>query len=58
MKEQPSTVIVIDDDAGIRESLGSLLRSVGYFQSVQLGWRISSGRAARKGQLAWCLTSR
>jgi FixJ family two-component response regulator len=30
MKEQPATVIVIDDDPGIRNSLGSLLRSVGY----------------------------
>jgi FixJ family two-component response regulator len=29
-KEQPSTVIVIDDDAGVRESLGSLVRSVGF----------------------------
>jgi FixJ family two-component response regulator len=30
MKEQASTVIVIDDDSAIRESLGSLLRSVGF----------------------------
>jgi len=29
MTETPSTVIVIDDDPAIRESLGSLLRSVG-----------------------------
>jgi FixJ family two-component response regulator len=29
MTEPPSTVIVIDDDLAIRESLGSLLRSVG-----------------------------
>jgi FixJ family two-component response regulator len=30
MKEQPTTVIVIDDDPDVRESLGSLLRSVGF----------------------------
>jgi len=30
MKEQPSTVIVIDDDVSVRESLGDLLRSLGY----------------------------
>jgi FixJ family two-component response regulator len=30
MAEPSATVIVIDDDAGIRESLGSLLRSVGF----------------------------
>jgi FixJ family two-component response regulator len=30
MQEQPPTVIVIDDDEGIRVSLGSLLRSVGF----------------------------
>lgn len=29
MPETPATVIVIDDDAGVREALGSLLRSVG-----------------------------
>ena len=29
MAEAPSTVIVIDDDPGVREALGSLLRSVG-----------------------------
>src|SRR5258706_5344094 len=29
MAEKPATVIVIDDDAGVREALGSLLRSVG-----------------------------
>jgi FixJ family two-component response regulator len=29
-KEQPSTVIVIDDDPAVLESLGSLLRSVGF----------------------------
>jgi FixJ family two-component response regulator len=36
IKEQPSTVIVIDDDPAVRESLGSLLRSVG-FQIKLLG---------------------
>jgi FixJ family two-component response regulator len=36
IKEQPSTVIIIDDDAAVRESLGSLLRSVG-FQIKLLG---------------------
>jgi FixJ family two-component response regulator len=35
-KEQPSTVVVIDDDPAVRESLGSLLRSVG-FQVTLLG---------------------
>jgi FixJ family two-component response regulator len=30
IKEKPSTVIVIDDDPAVRESLGSLLRSVGF----------------------------
>ena len=30
MKEQPSTVIVIDDDLDVRDSLGSLLRSLGF----------------------------
>lgn len=29
-KEHPATVIVIDDDAGIRESLDNLLRSAGF----------------------------
>ena len=29
-KEQPSSVIVIDDDADVRDSLGNLLRSVGF----------------------------
>jgi FixJ family two-component response regulator len=36
MKEQPSTIIVIDDDSEVRESLGSLLRSMG-FQVKLLG---------------------
>ena len=30
MTEAPATVVVIDDDAAIREALGSLLRSVGF----------------------------
>ena len=30
IKELPSTVIVIDDDAAVQQSLGSLLRSVGF----------------------------
>jgi FixJ family two-component response regulator len=29
MAELPSTVVVIDDDAGVREAIGSLLRSIG-----------------------------
>src|SRR5258708_23826030 len=29
MADAPATVIVIDDDPGVREALGSLLRSVG-----------------------------
>jgi FixJ family two-component response regulator len=36
MKEQPSTIIVIDDDSEVRDSLGSLLRSMG-FQVKLLG---------------------
>lgn len=34
MAEAPATVIVIDDDAGLREALGSLLRSVGLQTSL------------------------
>ena len=46
MEEQPSTVIVIDDDAGIRESLGSLLRSVGFQAKLfsAVGEFLGSGR--------------
>jgi FixJ family two-component response regulator len=36
MKEQPSTVVIIDDDPGIRDSLGIFLRSMG-FQVKLLG---------------------
>src|SRR5258708_10823405 len=34
MAEAPGTVIVIDDDVGLREALGSLLRSVGLQASL------------------------
>jgi FixJ family two-component response regulator len=34
VKEQPRTVIVIGDGAGIRESRGSLLRSVGFSRQL------------------------
>jgi FixJ family two-component response regulator len=34
MDEAPATVIVIDDDVGLREALGSLLRSVGLQASL------------------------
>jgi FixJ family two-component response regulator len=34
MAEAPATVIVIDDDVGLREALGSLLRSVGLEASL------------------------
>jgi FixJ family two-component response regulator len=34
MSEAPATVIVIDDDVGLREALGSLLRSVGLQASL------------------------
>jgi FixJ family two-component response regulator len=46
MEEQPSTVIVIDDDAGIRESLDSLLRSVGFQAKLfsAVGEFLGSGR--------------
>jgi FixJ family two-component response regulator len=46
MKEQPSTVIVIDDDPAIRESLGSLLRSVGFQVKLlgSVGEFLKSGR--------------
>jgi FixJ family two-component response regulator len=44
MVEAQQTVIVIDDDPGIRESLGALLRSVGF-------------QARLLGSVAECLTS-
>jgi FixJ family two-component response regulator len=46
MEEHPSTVIVIDDDAGIRDSLGSLLRSVGFKAKLfsAVGEFLRSGR--------------
>jgi FixJ family two-component response regulator len=34
MAEAPGTVIVIDDDPGVREALGNLLRSVGLQASL------------------------
>src|SRR5258705_2982611 len=33
-KDQPPTVIVIDDDPGVRDSLGRLLRSAGFRVSL------------------------
>src|SRR5215471_7475613 len=46
MEDQPSTVIVIDDDEGIREALGSLLRSVGFQAKLfsAVGEFLRSGR--------------
>jgi FixJ family two-component response regulator len=46
IKEQPSTVIVIDDEPAVRESLGSLLRSVGFQANLfgSVGEFLNSGR--------------
>jgi len=46
MKGQPSTIIVIDDDPDIRDSLGSLLRSVGFQVNLlgSVGEFLESGR--------------
>ena len=49
MAEPPGTVVVVDDDPSLRESLGSLLRSVGL--QVDLYGSVSdfmkAGRPAR-----------
>ena len=42
MVEQPPTVIVIDDDPGVRDSLGKLLRSVGFRACLLLDVRLPS----------------
>ena len=34
MVEQPPTVVVVDDDPGVRDSLGKLLRSAGFRVSL------------------------
>jgi FixJ family two-component response regulator len=46
MNEQPSTIIVIDDDPDIRSSLGSLLRSMGFEVKLlaSVGEFLESGR--------------
>ena len=52
MVEQPPTVMVIDDDPGVRDSLGKLLRSLGFRVSLLgFGERISLGRSARRTHL-------
>ena len=53
----PPTVIVIDDDPGVRESIGRLLRSAG-FQVILLG-SVNEflDLICRKDPLVWCLMS-
>ena len=55
MVEQPPTVMVIDDDPGVRDSLGKLLRSAGF--RVSLFGSVSEFLEAdrQKDPLAWCL---
>jgi FixJ family two-component response regulator len=53
MKDPSSTVIVIDDDPGIRESLGSLLRSVGF--QVKLLGSVSEFLKSGRPEGATCL---
>jgi FixJ family two-component response regulator len=52
-KEPPETVVVIDDDAGIRDSLGSLLRSVGF--RVSLFGSVGEFLGARRPEGPTCL---
>jgi FixJ family two-component response regulator len=46
MNEPPSTIVVIDDDPDVRESLGGLLRSVGFQVKLlgSVGEFLTSGR--------------
>ena len=53
MAEEPGIVIVIDDDPGVREALGSLLRSVG-LQSILHG-SVAEFLKARRPDGAACL---
>ena len=49
-KDQLPTVIVIDDDPGVRDSLGKLLGAVG-FQPTRFCERISRGGSAARTYL-------
>lgn len=51
--EEQATVFVIDDDLSVRESLQSLLRSMGY--DVQLFASVADFLARRSGPAAGCL---
>ncbi len=53
MAEPPGTVVVLDDDPGIREALGSLLRSVGL--QVDLYGSVSDFMKAGRPAGATCL---
>ena len=53
MAEPPGTVVVVDDDPGIREALGSLLRSVGL--RVDLYGSVSDFMKAGRPAGATCL---
>jgi FixJ family two-component response regulator len=53
MTEAPATVFVLDDDAGVRESIGFLLRSVG--QDVMLFGSVADFLAARRPDGPACL---
>src|SRR5208337_1664548 len=53
MAEPPGTVVVLDDDPGIREALGSLLRSVGL--KVDLYGSVSDFMKAGRPAGATCL---
>ena len=52
-KDQPPTVVVIDDDPGVRDSLGRLLRSAGF--RVSLLGSVSEFLAADRPEGSACL---
>ena len=52
-KDQPPTVVVIDDDPGVRDSLGKLLRSAGF--RVSLFGSVSEFLAADRPEGPACL---
>jgi FixJ family two-component response regulator len=52
-KDQPPTVVVIDDDPGVRDSLGKLLRSAGF--QVNLLGSVSEFLAANRPEGPTCL---
>jgi FixJ family two-component response regulator len=52
-KDQPPTVVVIDDDPGVRDSLGKLLRSAGF--QVSLLGSVSEFLAADRPEGPTCL---